>query len=57
MNQRGIAKGKLIVVINVAPVKPAEFVIIRIGHQFAPPHKIWEAASHQSWRTTSILGG
>ena len=31
MTQTDIDSGRLIVVIGVAPVKPAEFVIIRIG--------------------------
>jgi hypothetical protein len=31
MTQSEIDNGQLIVVIGVAPVKPAEFVIIRIG--------------------------
>jgi phage tail sheath protein FI len=31
MTQTDIDNGRLIVIIGVAPVKPAEFVIIRIG--------------------------
>jgi phage tail sheath protein FI len=31
MTQTDIDSGRLIVVVGVAPVKPAEFVIIRIG--------------------------
>ena len=31
MTQADIDNGRLIVVVGVAPVKPAEFVIIRIG--------------------------
>ena len=31
MTQTDIDSGRLIVVVGVAPVKPAEFVIVRIG--------------------------
>jgi len=31
MTQTDIDEGRLIVVVGVAPVKPAEFVIVRIG--------------------------
>jgi phage tail sheath protein FI len=37
MTQTDIDEGRLIVIIGVAPVKPAEFVIIRIGLWSAPP--------------------
>jgi phage tail sheath protein FI len=39
MTQTDIDNGRLIVLVGVAPVKPAEFVIVRIG--------LWTAHSEQ----------
>lgn len=52
MTQNDIDNGKLIVVIGVAPAKPAEFVIIRIDPRIAIPRECWEAPVLQTWRTT-----
>ena len=42
MTQNDIDNGRLVVVIGVAPVKPAEFVVFQIGQWIGsgePPHK------------------
>jgi hypothetical protein len=33
MTEDDIANGRLIVIVGIAPVRPAEFVIIRIGQK------------------------
>jgi hypothetical protein len=35
MTQNDIDQGRLIVLVGVAPLQPAEFVVFRIGHRLA----------------------
>ncbi len=37
MTQQDIDAGRLIIVVGVAPIRPAEFVILRIGQMVQPP--------------------